>query len=356
MRTRLGLGLAPASRVGLLLVPVGIALGPEGIGLLTPGTLSLLEPAMPVACAAVGLFAGLGLDLRRRTDDRLLVAASQEALTTALLVAGGVLVFQHIAFSADRVSWQLALLLGICAASSASRADETPDSVPSPAARIGELDDVLPIVVGGVTLAVALHGGDRTVAWLILQAVLLAAVFAFAGCLLVAQTSSETEQRVFVVGTLLLLGGAAAYLSLSALVAGFIAGVLWNAVGGAVREHLERSVRGLQHPLVALLLLVAGARCRFSAWALGVAAVYLALRIAGKLAGAWLSARTVVSGSSPSLGLQLVSPGVVAVAFALNALQLGPADVMEVLLTAVVLGSIGSELLAWAAARPPVAE
>lgn len=354
MRTRLGLGLAPASRLGLLLVPVGIALGPEGLGLLAPGTLSMVDPAVPVACATVGLFAGLGLDLRRRADDRLLVAASQEALVTSVLVAVGVIVFQRVA--ADQLSWWLALLLGICAASSATRANEAEDSATLPATRIGELDDVLPIVVGGIVLAGLVHGGTRSVVWLLLQAGLLASVFAFAGCLLVAQTSSETEQRVFVVGTVLLLGGLAAYLSLSALFAGFIAGLLWNMVGGAVREHLHRNVRGLQPPLVALLLLLAGARCRMSMLALGLAGVYLALRVAGKLTGAWLAARMIGYGSLHNLGLHLASPGVIAVAFSLNALQAGPAEMMHTLLTVVVLGSIGSELFSWAIGDRPVLE
>jgi hypothetical protein len=48
----------------------------------------------------------------------------------------------------------------------------------------------------------------------------VAIIVAFASWLLVGQTDAEREPQVFVVGALLLVGGAAAYLSLSALFAG----------------------------------------------------------------------------------------------------------------------------------------
>ena len=85
-------------------------------------------------------------------------------------------------------------------------------------------------------------------------------MIAVAAWLLVAQTSSDSEQRVFAIGALLLLGGTAAHLSLSALFVGFLAGVFWKATGRPALETLARDMRYLQHPLTVLLLIVAGSR------------------------------------------------------------------------------------------------
>ena len=308
-----------------------------------------------MAGAAVGLLAGLGFDLRRRGDSRLLAAASQEALLTAALVTIGAFALQWFGML-DALPWPIAVLLGICAASSASPGDEAPNRAASAAMRVVELDDVLPIIIGGIALAFVQYEGVQAPLLASAQLGAVALLFAAAGWLLVSRTSSEIEQRVFVIGTLLLLGGGAAYLSLSELFAGFAAGVLWNRVTGVARAPLEAGVHRLQHPLVALLLLVAGARCRVSGAALALAGVYLVFRTAGKLAGGRLAVRIVKAAPETDLGLHLVSPGVVAVAFALNALQVGLAAVMETLLSAVVLGSLGSELLSWIAPPPRAVE
>jgi hypothetical protein len=54
----------------------------------------------------------------------------------------------------------------------------------------------------------------------------------------------------------------------------------------------------------------------------------------------------------PDLGRRLVSPGVIAIAFALNALQASPAPATGALLAVVVIGSLGSELLALLVSPP----
>ena len=85
------------------------------------------------------------------------------------------------------------------------------------ATRVGDLDDVLPILLSGLVLATMAQGFSAAALWLAAQAGLIALVIALAGWLLVAQASAVGEQQVFVAGTLLLLGGTAAYLSMSAL-------------------------------------------------------------------------------------------------------------------------------------------
>jgi uncharacterized membrane protein SirB2 len=238
----------------------------------------------------------------------------------------------------------LALLAGTCASVSATVAAEAggPRAV---VARIGDLDDVLPIAVSGVALAYLHEASPIAATWLTLNALGLALAVALAGWLLISASSSESEQRVFTAGTVLLLGGIAEFLSLSALLAGLVAGAFWSALGGKGRDLLARDVRHMQHPLVVLLLLVAGARAGLPPGIGALIAAYLVLRTAGKLAGGWIAGRIVAPELPAHLGLYLLSPGVIAVAFALNASQ-AAGDRAGPILALVVAGSIGAEVLA----------
>jgi uncharacterized membrane protein SirB2 len=343
---RLALGLLPTPVLGLFVLLLGVALGPHGLSLLTPAVLSYLDPAVSVALAALGVLVGLGLDLRRPREGRLLAAASLEAGVTMLLVGAGVLLMlSRWSAPADLAPWLLALLLGICASASATMPTGAPFESQAPATHIGDLDDVLPIVIGGLALAWMREGSPGPAAWLTVQAAVVALVMALAAWLLVTQASSDSEQRVFTLGSLLLLGGAAEYLSLSALLAGFVAGAFWNLAGGPARDHIRRDVYHVQHPLVVLLLVIAGARVGFTPILFGLVVVYLVLRITGKVAGGWLVRRIIPSDLPFPVGLRLMSPGIVGIAFALNVLQAGGSERAALVLAVAVAGSLGSELL-----------
>lgn len=345
-RSRLALGLSPTPVPSLVLLPLGVALGPNGIGLLSPAVLAYLDPAVSVAIATLGVFVGLGLDWRRPHEKRLLAAASVEAGLTLIMVVAGVSLALWLAdVETGLAAWLFALLLGICAASSSTTAIERPNHPGVIAARIGDLDDVLAIVAGGIALTWIRVSEPQAAAWVGAQSAAIALALAIAGWLLVAQASSDIEQRVFVLGTLLLLGGAVEYLSMSALFSGLIAGIFWKAAGGSARERIERDVRHVQHPLVVLLLLTAGAQLTFWQALTVIVLLYLLFRIAGKVFGGWLAGRITGHVRPMSVGLYLVSPGMIAVALALNVLQASGPERGAALLAVAVAGSISSDLL-----------
>jgi hypothetical protein len=101
----------------------------------------------------------------------------------------------------------------------------------------------------------------------------------------------------------------------------------------------------VQHPLLVLVLLVAGARVELSLASLGLGAGYLVLRVLGQLAGGAVAARVIGVNAPRDLRLSLLPPGVFGVAFALNAVSVVGADA-SILLAAVVAGTIGSEFVA----------
>ena len=329
-----------------LLLLAGLAFGPRGINLLSEDALSLLDPVVPVALAALGVLVGLSVGDRRTDDRRVLAAACLYAALTMLVVSAGIAVVALAATSSVvRPFWTLVVAGGICAASSLTLPTGNPLEPRTAATRVIELGVLLPIVVGGLVLAWLRAGSFVGAVTLVAQASIVTLALAASAWLVLTRASPETEERVLAVSALLLVGGVADALSLSALFGGLVAGVCWRYAGRHPRETISRDVLFVQHPLLVLVLLVAGARADLSAASLGLGAAYLALRVVGQLAGGIVARRVAGVNMPRDLGRYLLPPGVFGVAFALNAASVVGADA-SVLLAAVVAGTIGSEFVA----------
>jgi hypothetical protein len=350
---RLGLGWGSGSPPVVLLLLVGMALGPHALAVLTPAALSAIDPALPVALAALGVQLGLTLPVPRRARVRpLLASALVESLVAAIPVTlGGLLLLAPDPLSPRASDWVIALTLGVCAAMSAPPPSDSSTATTS-TAEVRQLDVLFSLVLGGILLACVREGSLVGGVALAVQEALLAVLVGLATWLLLARTSSETEERVFLASALLLLGGLADYLSLSALFGGLVAGVLWRFVGGRTLEAVRRGVGYVQHPLVVLMLVTAGAHTEVNSSALGLLVAYPVLRTTGKLAGAWVARRVVTPPLERDNGFALVAPGVFGIAFALNAVRATGVP-SEYLLTVVVIGSMASQLAAFRALRRP---
>lgn len=347
-RTRAALGLRPLTAPALVFVPLGALLGPVGADWIGLDLLGRLYPAMAVALAALGIFVGLGLVLEDRRDQRLLAAASIEALVTILVVAGA-FVFLLIRWDArpDVAVWPLALVLGLCAsATAASAAPAGGSPADRLAARIADLDDVLPVALGGIVLALVAAASAWDVLRLAALNVGVALMVAAAGWLLFDRAHGEAERAVFVIGVVALLGGGAAYLGVSPLLAGMAAALFWKHAPGRADIIIRDDLRRLQHPLVVLLLIFAGASAQPSTLALWLIGPYVLLRLTGKLLGGWLIARVVVPVPAGDLGSHLLAPGVIGLAFALAFHHASGTAASVAVLTAVAAGTLLSELLA----------
>jgi len=344
---RFGLSWSSGAVPVVLILLLGAILGPGGLAVLTPGVLGVIDPILPVAIAALGILAGLEF-ARPAAPNRwsLLGKASVESLLTGVLVAVGIWLVMPAPpdFQPSDV-WLVAVMAGLCASMSATLPDADPDRLRPAAIRMRNLDAMFPAIVGTLVLAFLHSLSPLASLGLTIQAAFIALLISATAWLLLADSSPSTEQRVFSIAALLLVGGIADYLSLSALAGGLIAGLFWGYVGGVARDCIERDVRYLRHPLVVLMLLAAGAKMTFSGWILILATAYLLLRVAGKLLGGWLTRRIPGVAIPESVGSTLLPPGVFGIAFALDA-----ASMMNswagTILTATVLGSIGSQLLA----------
>ena len=346
-RTRAALGLRPFAAPVMVFIPLGIALGPGVLGIISTVALAHLDIVISIALATLGVFIGIAAGREVRTTMRLFGAATLEAGVTILVVAGAVLVLLHSwALPLEMSFLFVALALGVCASASAApsgEASEASDAVQI-AARVADLDDVMPILLGGVVLVMA-NPGERPALVSTGQTIGVGLAIGLAGWLLVERAHVAAERGVFVLGSVAMLGGAAAYLGFSPLLAGMAAGLFWVAAPGHCDAIVARELRKVQHPIVVLLLITAGASLELSMVGVWLLAPYVIFRSAGKILGGW-SASRMARGIAPSdLGAYLIHPGVIGIAFALNLQQVAH-ESAAALVFAVAVGAIASEALA----------
>jgi hypothetical protein len=329
-----------------VLLASGVALGPHGINLLSVDTLSAVAPAIPVALAALGVLVGLSVGLGRTEKGRVFAAAGVDAVLTLLIVSVGI---GGLALAGTPLTYSYLIVIagaGICAASSLTLPTGNPLEPRTAATRFVELGVLVPILLGGIMLAWVRTGSPIGTLALIGAASGLTCAVSTAAWLLLTMASSETEKRVLTIAALLLVGGVSDALSTSALLVGVVSGLFWRYVGGRPLETIGRDVLFIQHPLIVVVLLAAGANASFPRASLAFGAAYVALRVLGRLASGAVATRMSGAAMPSDLGLHLLPSGVFGAAFALNAVGVIGADA-SMLLGTVVLGTIGSELVAF---------
>jgi len=347
LRTRSALGLAPSLTPAVVFLPVGVLLGPRALDIVSPALIGRLDLAVSVALAAIGILVGLALGREIQSAPRLFAAASLESAVTIAAVAGATMYFiRHTGVPVGAPPLLAALALGLCAsASSATSADPDFEPAAAVATRVADLDDVVPIAAAAV-IAVLLPSLPARDAWFLgLAPIGLGLAVGAVGWLLFERAGSGGERAVFVLGTLGLTAGGSAYLHVSPLTTGLVAGLFWTLAPGRGDRIVQEDLAKVQHPLVVLLLLAAGALWRPMPAAIWLLAPYLLFRLAGKVAGAWASAR-LADASPADLGAYLMPPGVLAIAFALNFTQMLPPEAGDTLLSTVAIGTAAFELFA----------
>jgi hypothetical protein len=206
------------------------------------------------------------------------------------------------------------------------------------------MDDVPLVILGAVAVAVAGGGGAPFVTLRLALTVAAGAAIGFAGWLLFDRATGAAERGVFVTGAVLLLAGMGAYLGTSPLLTGGIAALVWVRAPGAADRITAADLRVLQHPLVSLLLIIAGALIEWNRVVLWVAAAIVLLRLMGKLVASFAVAPMLQI--RPGLAATaLLPPGVLGIALALNVRQVLGSET-GVLVAVVTAAAATSEILA----------
>lgn len=336
------LGLRPSALPLVGFVLIGVVLGPSGLGVLSTDALAHLDIAISVGLAALGVFIGLGIGAMRRADvARVGVAALVQSFVTIAVVAAGLSILLarwSVPLPIDALL--LAAGLAVCASASAATRSEDASPQARAASQLVDLDDV-PLVVVGTTL-VSSAAGQPLGTTLAVTAV-ASLLTGLAGWLLFERAGTDAERGVFVTGAVLLLGGVAAFADASPLASGVVAALVWVRARGAADRIITSDLRKLQHPLVALLLILAGALVEWSLPLLWIASPLVLLRLVGKLLAGVAAAR-LMRVPAGLLATVLLPPGVLGVALALNLWQvLGARGTL--LLSAATVAAVAAELL-----------
>ena len=316
---------------------LGIAAGPYGLHVLSPPVLSLLDPGIAMGLAMLGVFVGLSFDWRRRPTPGSLAASLVRTSTVMMPVAASAYAVLLYRDATIHPWWVLPVIVGAGAAVSEAVTD-------------ANADDVLMIGVAALVMAALREPSPPAMAFNIGALTVIALLVAAAGWLLVGQTDLEAEQHVFVVGSLLVMGGAAAYLGMSALLAGLIVGTAWNVARDVARTRITRDLYYFQHPLVVLVLMVAGAQATLSLHVFALGAVIIAVRAVARRTGGWIAARLW---STTGTRESLIAAGLIGIGIAVDLDRVSPgSELSGTIVGTVVIATIGANMIAALVAAP----
>jgi Kef-type K+ transport system membrane component KefB len=361
MRLRLPMGVRLVFLTGTEYILVGVALGGGFIGLLDEPTVRSLSPLFGLGLGLIGLILGVQaeVDVLRRFPPAYLKITIVQAVVAMLFVFGPcILLLASLTDLRDESVLLGALVLASTAACTAQSPLALIDREFRPrSARVlvllryvSSLDGLVGVLLFGfaISLVAGKGGGGFPVAFLwFIVSTGIGALMGFLLHLLTRMRCGDEELLVFVLGTVLFTAGVAFSLNLSALFMCMTMGLVATNLPGS-KARIQSLLAGLEKPFYIVFLLLAGAVWHLgSTWALPLAGLYLALRLSGKLAGGWLAVRSAPSTRDlpASLGLGLIPQGGVVIAMVVSTYQASAGAVVEIVVTAVLLCVILSELL-----------
>jgi hypothetical protein len=352
---------------------LGILLGPQVSGLISPSVVGDFAPFMTLALGWIGVMVGTQFYLPGlfRISAKSYRIAFIEAVFALVVVAAAMAGALAWLFSRPLVDVLLpAVALGAIATASMPSGIALVSRTlgrSAPVLRQLELTTAVDALVGitafGLLLSIVHVVPDVTpraptaTEW----AVISIGIGVVSGSLFHLFLGSEKNiDRLFIGlgGAIILASGAAAYLRLSPLLPAMLIGmILINT--SANRNEIKTVLTRVERPLYFVLLIFAGAAWDPGGWVWVIPTViFLAVRIAAKLGGSWLAAWS--TNSLPVLGKgwgqALLGHGGLAVAIALNYQTHDQMPLANVVFTAtiasVLLTSISSAKLVEAAVKP----
>lgn len=341
---------------------LGILLGPQVSGLLTPGALRSFIPFMTLALGWMGAMVGMrwylpGMVRLRGVFYRV---AFVQSLTTLVLVSGAsLLVFVRLFGVTPGYALLPALALGAigtCSSADAIKLIVERLGRRSPVVRQLEVAVGMDSLVAIATLAVVfslnhvaapqLERSPTAVEWLVISC----AVGVAGGALFHLFLGEERDpDRLFIslAGAIIFVTGAATYLQLSPLLPGVLMGAIL-ANTSRNRHEIEAVLHRVERPLYFVLLLCGGALWSpgAGAWLLPVT-VFLAMRMLSKVYVSRLTARVndMLPVLGPNWGRALLGQGGLALAIGFNYLIENNAFFPNIIFTASVVSVLLTDLV-----------
>ena len=371
---------------GVEYLVLGVLLGPQASGLLTPEGLESLSPIVTLGVGWTGALLGSQLVLPRLLRIRGVfyrVAFVESLITLVLVSAVQLFVLAWTLGLHARDAIIPAVALGAIATVSAeagvsvaTRGRGPRDPLVRQFQVSAAMNSIIAVVAFGLLVALVHPSPPATLRaptateWVVIN-VAIGLVGGVLFHLFVGEERHPDRLFIALVGAMVLISGATAFIRLSPMLATLVFGAtLVNTTRR--RREIEQALIRVDKALYFVLLLLAGALWSPPGreWLLPVV-LFLVVRAVGKVGGARLAARA--NGQLRALGGHwgrgLLGHGGLALVIALNYLQFGHFPVADVVFTAVVISVLLTDLLsarfaesvflpepvAAPARRPPVA-
>ena len=358
MRAGQAFGLAQLSASGLLFFVFGVAVGPLGIEVLDASQIDALRPLLAIGLAVAGLLTGFNVEPRllQSLPARLYLGAVTQGLVTFALVAGalfGVLYWSGAASTMLGAMGAAALLGAVASVSSPhlgilgvrnGRLERRAGLAITLVAMLDDLSGLFALMVA-LVIAASMNGASDGLGLLALAA-LLGLVCGLLLVFLSRAAKTEEEMTALLFGTVLLVGGAAAYLRISTLIAGVVCGATLSVLGKEWAPRFYKLLAKAERPVYLLILFLAGPLFGPpSVWVWIVLPIFVAVRFVGKVAGGGLAFR-VGQGLLPRhTGWALVSQGGLSICLVLEYLLLVPRASSQLLFDVSLLAALVNEVL-----------
>ncbi|MGA9525128.1 MAG: cation:proton antiporter [Myxococcaceae bacterium] len=351
--------LAQLAASGMIFLLLGAALGPGGGDLLHSADLTAARPLLALGLGLGGMLMGLNMDpsLLRALPRAVWVAAATHSGLAFLMVAipiAGVLILM-LGVDVPVAIGAAALLGGAASISSSNfavlwhRAGRLDRLTGLSITLLTLLDDLMGVLVLALALVFGAESGLGAGVGLVALAVLLGVLCGALTAYLIHESGDGAEMTAILLGSVGLVSGAAAFLSVSSLIAGLSCGVTLAFIGGKKIETARRALARPERPVYLVLLFLVGAHVQLTNW-VGwlLVPTYIALRFAGKIYGGRLA--TKAAGSTlhlpPELGFALLGQGSVSLCLLIEYLILVPGTSSQLVFDVGVAAAVVNEVLA----------
>ncbi len=343
----------PLPRVTLLLV-LGIVVGEQGLGIVSSAITVHFEMIATMTLLLIGFLLGgkLTFSSLRVTAKKILWISASEAVLTVVLVSTGLW--------AAGVDFGLALILGCIASASAPAAVYDVIAELNIHNRFSDLllgvvamDDIWALVLFGVGMTVVsllYVNGDASsltsAVWELFGAVILGLVVGLPAAFLTGRIRSGQPMLIEALGIVFLCGGIAFWWEVSFLLAAIVTGAV---IANFARHHEYpfHAIEDIEWPFMIVFFVLAGATLELDALSsLGmIGAIYVVMRIAGKLSGSYFGALASKTDADSSrwIGLALLPQAGVNIGMALVAAHRFP-DYRDTLLAITISSTVLFEL------------
>jgi len=283
-------------------VLVGVLLGPSGLGAISDTANASLGLIKHLGLGMVALMIGGELVYKKikKLGKSIVVITVVQVITTFVLVYWSIRYLLHQPFVVSVLLASLATVTTPVATMAVIREYRAKGPFTSTLMGVIALDDVFCILAVGLSVGLILSMGTETqvlqFAYLIpplveiFMSVVLGVVVGICAIPILKRTSNDLELLTLLLGIVFLNAGVCEVFGLSALLMSMVAGVV---ISNLYTEQVFRVMNNIDLPVFTAFFTLAGAGLHIdvllSNWS--IAAVYIVVRVIGKMGGCYLGAR-----------------------------------------------------------------